>query len=143
MKRNAVVGPDRLHLDPERVAELRPDGHRPRRVHARAERREDADAPVADLVSEPLDDNGAVTGDDAGRAFLLAQEGEEVRLRVRVEAVDLRLLARHRLPRELADRLPELIRAADAFALPERHGTGHAGRRADEHAVAGDLLDPP
>ena len=78
---DAVVRPDRLHLDPERLAQPRADGHRPRRVHARAERREDADAPVADLVAEPLDDDGAVRRDGAGRPLLLAEEGGQVRRR--------------------------------------------------------------
>ena len=64
-----------LRLDPERVAQPRGERHGPRRVHAAAERRQDADAPVADLVAEALDDNGLVGGDSARRAFLLAQEG--------------------------------------------------------------------
>ena len=42
-----------------------PQRHRPRRVHAPAERREDADAPVADLVAEALDHDRPVGGDDA------------------------------------------------------------------------------
>ena len=59
-------------------------------ARARGRRRgEDADAPVADLVAEALDDDGAVGGDDAGRGRLLAQEGEEVARRARVE-VDTR-----------------------------------------------------
>ena len=62
---DAVVRPDRLHLDAERLAQPRADGHRPRRVHARAERREDADPPVADLVAEALDDDRAVRRDGA------------------------------------------------------------------------------
>src|SRR5207302_1519488 len=41
------------------------------------------------------------------------------------------------------DRGAELVRPPDPFALPERDGAGHAGSRRDEHAVAGDLLDPP
>src|SRR5207342_2337326 len=50
---------------------------------------------------------------------------------------------RNELARELPDRGAELVRAADALALPERHKAGHARGRRDEHAVAGDLLDPP
>ena len=34
-------------------------------------------------------------------------------------------------------------RPPHAFAPPERHCTGDAGRRRDEHPVARDLLDPP
>ena len=47
------------------------------------------------------------------------------------------------LPAGAADRLAELVRAADALALPERHQARDAGSGRDEHAVAGDLLDPP
>src|SRR5207302_8233408 len=49
----------------------------------------------------------------------------------------------HELARELADRLAQLVRAADALAFPERDRAGNAGRRRDEHAVARDVLDPP
>ena len=38
--RDAVVGPDRLHLDPVLLAQPRLDGHRPRRMDPTAERRE-------------------------------------------------------------------------------------------------------
>src|SRR6266704_1172569 len=53
------------------------------------------------------------------------------------------LRERNELARCLADRLAELVRTADTFALPERHGAGHARSRRDEDAVARDLLDPP
>src|SRR5207253_2842361 len=43
MQRDAVVRPDRLHLEPERLAEPGGEGKRPRSVHARAERRQDAE----------------------------------------------------------------------------------------------------
>ena len=62
-----VVRPDRLGFEPERVAETRGQRHPPRRMHAAAERSQDADAPVADLVAEALDDDRAVGGDDARR----------------------------------------------------------------------------
>ena len=45
---------------PSAVAQPRRQRHRPRRVHAGAERRQHADPPVADLVAEPLDHDGAV-----------------------------------------------------------------------------------
>ena len=57
VERDSVVRPERLHVEVERVAEPRAQRHRPRRVHAPAERREDAHAPVADLVAEALDDD--------------------------------------------------------------------------------------
>ena len=74
VQRDPVVRPDRLRLEPERVAQAGGERHPPRRVHAPAERREDADAPVADLVAEALDDDRAVGRDDAGRSGLLAED---------------------------------------------------------------------
>src|SRR4051794_30187036 len=79
----------------------------------------------------------------AGRLLLLAQERDEVPLCPLVEIRHLRVARREQLARELADRLPELVRTADALALPERHRARYARSRRDEHAVAGDLLDPP
>ena len=73
VERDAVVRPDRLRVDAERVPEPRRQRHRPGRVHASAERRQHADAPVADLVAEALDDDRAVGGDDPRGGLLLAQ----------------------------------------------------------------------
>ena len=119
-------------------------------MHAPAERREDAHAPVADLVAEALDDDRAVGRDDAGGGLLLAQEGEEVAGGALVEPV---LVVEHlqgglvgqrrELARRAADPLPQLGGPPDALALPERRDTRHAGRGRDEDAVARDLLDPP
>ncbi len=119
-------------------------------MHAAAERREDAHTPVADLVAETLDDDGAVGGDDAGRRFLLAEKRHEVARRERVEpVVALDPLERcvvgdrRQLARGPADLLPELGRAADALALPERRDAGDSRSRRDEHPIPRDLLDPP
>ena len=118
-------------------------------MDAAAERRQDADPPVADLVAEPLDDDRAV-GRQSALPLLVAEEGEEVLRRALVEVVVLtepRRRAAVRQGRERARRLadlpPELVGPPDALALPERHRAGDAGRGRDEHAVAGDLLDPP
>ena len=151
VQRDPVVRPDRLRLEPERVAQAGAERHRPGRVHPRPERRQDAEAPVADLVAEALDHDRPVGRDDAAvRRGLVAQVGEQVLRRQRVEVVVAaealeRLLVgeRHDLARGAADLLPELEGPSDALALPERDGAGRARRRRDEHAVAGDLLDPP
>src|SRR5207253_453989 len=140
---DAVVRQDRLHFEAERLAQPRPDGHGPRRVHPRAERREDAEAPVADLVAEALDDDGAIRRQRTRRALLLAQERNEVPLRALVEVGHLGLGRREELARELPDRLAELVRPTDALALPERDGARDTGCRRDEDAIAADLLDPP
>ena len=83
---DAVVAPQHLHREVE-AREPFLDGERPRRVHPRAERREDADAPVADLVGEALDHDRAVVGDRAGGLGLLVEVGAEVLARALVEPV--------------------------------------------------------
>ena len=150
VQRDPVVRPERLHLERERVAQLRLERHRPRRVDAAAERGQDADPPVADLVAEPLDDDGPVGGEGA-LSLLVAQEGEEVLRRELIEVVVLaeprRRARRPTAPTSVRDGCtdlpPELVGPPHALALPERHGTRDAGRGRDEHPVARDLLDPP
>src|SRR3954466_7385158 len=101
-------------------------------MHAAAERRENAETPVADLVAQALDHDRAVARHHAGGVPLLAQEGGQVARRALVEVVlggELLWLPVHRRARELADRDAELLRPADAVALPERDSAGSAGRR--------------
>ena len=74
-------------LQPERLAQARRERKRPRCVHARAERRQDAETPVADLVAETLDDDGPVRRHGAGRGGLLVQERQQVVRRAFVEAM--------------------------------------------------------
>src|SRR5215207_1244820 len=119
-------------------------------MDATAERRENADPPVPNLVAEALHDDRLVRGHGTGGRLLLTQEGDEVQGGSLVEQVvlpetldRLRLGQRDQLPRGLPDGRAELVRAPDALALPERDGARHARRRRHEHAVAGDLLDPP
>ena len=147
---NAVVGPDRLGLDPVRLSQPCCDRHRPRGVNAASERRQDAHAPIADLVAEALDHDRAVGGDNPGCALLLAQERQQV---VGGSLVEMELAAeprrgalvreRRQLAGRRADLLAELVGTADALPFPERNGTRQSRRRRDEHAVARDLLDPP
>src|SRR6266576_92933 len=114
MKRDAVVRPDRLDLQPERLSEPCGERKRPRRVHARTERRQDA--PRSALVEQ----------------VLVAKTCER-----------LLLAERDELSRRLADRLAELVGAADALALPERNCSRHTWSRRDEDAVTRDLFDAP
>ena len=65
VERDPVVRPDRLDVEPDRLAQPGCERHPPGSVHAAAERGQDADAPVADLVAEALDHDRAVGGDDA------------------------------------------------------------------------------
>src|SRR6266487_3902375 len=119
MERDAVIRPDRVYLQAQRLAQARGERERPRCVHARAERRQDAETPVADLVAEALDDDGAIGGNGTGRCGLFVQEPQQVARGTVVEQVLVaktceRLLLRERyeLARRFADRLAELVRAA-------------------------------
>ena len=141
-----VVGPDRVGLEAVLLADAPRQRQAPGGVDAPAVWAEDAEAPVADLVAEALDDDRAVAGHHARRVLLLAQVVDEVARGEHVEVVvALEHLGRlvDRPPAEDADLTAELLRAPDAVALPEGHGAGDAGRRRDDHAVAPDLLDAP
>ena len=108
--------------------------------------RQHAQPPVADLVAEALDHDRAVRRDDAGGGLLLRQELDQVLGGAAIEvvvALERSRLLLDRPARERADRLAELLRAPDAVALPERDGSRQARGGRDDHAVAGDLLDPP
>ena len=133
---DAVVRPDRVHLEPERLAQPVPERERPGSVHASAERGQDAHPPVADLVAEALDDDGPVGGKRPGRLLLLAQVRDEVRGGATVEQViagetldGLLVGESDELAAGAADRLAELVRAARALALPERHCPRDSGSR--------------
>ena len=147
---DAVVGPDRLDLEPVPFAQSGLDGHRPWGMDAPAEWGQDGDPPVAELVAEALHDDGAVGRQGTGHLTLLAQVGDEVACRQLVQRVILpnpglgRLRAhRFQLAQEGTDGPTELHRSADGIAVPERHLAGLAGSGRDDHSVRPDLLDPP
>ena len=146
----AVVGPHRLHVDAQLVAHFRRDGHGPRRVNAPAERREHADAPVAEVVENALDDDSAVVGDRAGGVALVLQVLQEIFRRELVEVVlfgqPLHRFGRfHRgdLAHQPADALAEGNRSFRGVGLPERHLPRLARGGRDQHAIVRDLLDAP
>ena len=151
VERDPVVRPERLHLEPERVADPRRERHRPGRVDAPAERRQEADAPVADLVAEPLDDDRAVGRAGAEVRSCSRRNVEQVPRRPLVEVVvGAEALPRARRPRARRARAsPRRSAAPSSYGRPTpspfQNGTapGHARGRRDEHAVARDLLDPP
>ena len=87
MEGDPVVGPDRVRLEPERLAEPRRHGKRPRGMDAAPERRQNAQPPVADLVPEPFDHDRAVRRNRAGRRGLLIEERQKVAGSAFVEAV--------------------------------------------------------
>src|SRR5262249_24045594 len=79
VQRDAVVRPDPLHLETERVPDPSGKRHRPRCVNTTAERCQQAYTPVADLVPEALDYDDPIGGHHRRCALLLAEEGEGVR----------------------------------------------------------------
>ena len=95
---DAVVAPQHLRARPDALGQPRLDRERPRRVHPLAERRQDADAPVAELVAEALDDDRAIVGDGAGRLALVVEVLDQVLRRELVEA-DLVAQPRERVGR--------------------------------------------
>ena len=119
-------------------------------MHATAVGREDADAPVPDLVAEAFDDDRPVGRDDARRCLLLAEERDEVPRGQRVEAVvlldpcDRSVVGESRqLTGGPADLLPELGGPPHTLALPERSDARRARRRRHDDPVARYLHDPP
>ena len=83
-----------------------------------AERREDADAPVADLVAEALDHDRAVGGDGARGRLLLAQERDRFARGALVEAV----LARQALGGAASSESATSSREAAPIASPSSYG---------------------
>ena len=71
----------------ELALELVRDHERPRRMNAAAERRQHADAHVAELVAEALDRDRAIGRYGAGVRALLAEVGDQVAGGVGVEVV--------------------------------------------------------
>ena len=83
----AVVAPHGFGLDAAFGAQLRRRRHAPRRVYAAAERREDADAPIAELVAAALDHDVAIAGHASGGGGLILQVAHQVFGGAGVEAV--------------------------------------------------------
>ena len=75
---DAVVAGQRLGVDAVALAQPDADRQRPRCVHLRAVGRVDHDAPVAELVAEPLDQHRPVGRHRAGRLALLVEERDQV-----------------------------------------------------------------
>ncbi len=121
-----------------------------------AERRQQHEAPVAELVAEPLDDDPLVRWQGPGRLALVLEIGDEVLGSPGIEVVELAQSADRRRPaarapaeigldlrHECPERSAELDRPADGIAVPERQLAGNARRRRDGDPVVRDLLDPP
>ena len=124
---DAVVGPQDLGAGTEPLVQTRLDGERPGREHPGAERRQDADAPVAELVAEPLDHDRSGRRGRARRGLPFVNVVDQVvggparPGRGRPGGVASAASRRYRpqLPREPPDRSAELGRSARSRRLPE------------------------
>ena len=139
----------RLDVDTVGLAQPRRQGEGPRLVDLRPERRVDREAPVTELVAEPLDQDRAVVRQGAGRLPLLGEVGEQVRRGARVEPGGgqplLGVLGAEGadLAQERSERAAQFDRASGGVAVPVGHAPRLAGSRGDEHPVVGDVLDAP
>ncbi len=106
-------------------------------------------SPVAELVTESFDHQGAVGGDLPGGGLLLGDELNEIVRGVLVEPagaaafLHLDLVPERDLPKELPQRLAQFRRPAQAVTVPERQPPRLPVGGADQHPVERDLLDPP
>src|SRR5690606_7739952 len=129
---DAVVGGHGGDVHPELLPEPGGEHERPRGVDPRAEGGVDDDAPVAELVAEAFDDEGAVVA-EAGVVPLLVEVPEEVVAGPLVQALlgeaGVRLLEREGGggADERAERPSELDRPAGRVALPEGQPSGLPG----------------
>jgi hypothetical protein len=85
---DAVVASEDVDVESEPLRAAGFDRERPWRVETCAERREEAHAPVADLVGEALDDDPPVVGEHTGSPALVVEVGEQVGGGAFVEVVD-------------------------------------------------------
>ena len=146
----AVVAPQRFHFRPAGGANARAHRHGPGNMDAAAERREHADAPVAQLVAAALDDNRAVVGNLPRRFGLVGEKAQQIFRRAGIEIVFVdearersRLRQGAQLAHHGADAAAEFERAARPVAFPERHLAGLAGSGRHQHAVVRDVGDAP
>src|SRR5262245_57110751 len=119
-----------MHRVAETVFELAGDDLRPGRVYSAAQRRQYADAPGAELVTEALDNNGAIGRHRARRFALTRNVAYQVGGGVGIEVVACTqrrrgggaVLSRQKfvdLTGERADRTAEFDGAARAITTPK------------------------
>src|SRR5690606_13392490 len=84
---NAIIAPYRLNIVTDAIGDGRAQRESPRCMHARTERRQDADAPVAELIAESLDRNVAIGGQSARDVALLLEVVEQVPRGTLIETV--------------------------------------------------------
>ena len=119
-------------------------------MHRCAEWTEDADAPVADLIPEPLNDDGAIVGDCTRCLDLLGDVLHEVAGSKRVELIVLHQPLLRGLVVEFVNLADEGTKCSAKFerpsrtvAVPERHLAWLTRRRGDGDAFKRDVFDSP
>jgi len=119
-------------------------------VDTAAERREYADAAVAEFVATGFDDDVLVVGNARGSDGLVFEIAKEIFGGVRVEAVICDERAERdgarlgeKFARHGADFAAEFGGAAGGVAVPKRHFAGLAGSGRNEDAIVGDFVDAP
>ena len=121
----AVVGGHGFDVGTAGGRDLCGGGHSPGSVDAIAEGSEDADAPVAELVADALDDDVAIIWNGGGYICLIGEELEEIFGGLGVEVVFADEAADGRVRREGAEFADERADAAAEF-----EGTASADRHA-------------
>ena len=146
---DAVVGRDRRTVVAVPLADAGRHGERPWRVHGHAVGRVQYDAPVAELVAKPLNDERLLARQLPGSCGLFEQQCVEVRHRASVEACGGEALVagirrrRPQLARRLTERAAQLGRAPEPVTLPERHLAGLPEGGGHDDLIVRDLLDAP
>jgi hypothetical protein len=144
-----VVRVHGLDLEAETVPDPRLDRLGPGRVDLGPEGRMHAHPPVAKLVPEAFDHDGAVVGKHAGGVALLVQILDEVPGGELVQPGGPEPLQaggrgqRVELAQERAQGPAELDRPARRVPVPKRKGAGDPRGRHHHDAVVRDLDDPP
>ncbi len=107
----------------------------------------DAQAPVAELISEAFHQDGPAAGKHTGGGTLVGQVVDQVGGGVVVQTSltqhGARILSCAQFVGELCDGHAQLGGASGLVATPEGQAAGLAGGGGDYHLVGGDLLDPP
>ena len=131
-------------------AHFRGDGDAPGGVHAAAERGQDANAAVAQIVAANFDDDVLVAGNLLGGEFLVFEILQQISGRVGVKAVLFGELGKSHRPRQgeqFAGHFSNLFAkfggATRSIAMPEWHFPGLPRRGRYQHAVVGNIFDSP
>ena len=150
---DAIVAPHGFDGNAQSLEQAAFDGNRPRCMHGCAERRVNADAPVADFVAKTFDHDGAVGGQRASGLHLFVDIHEQIFGREWVEAMALdqhvfgtsrwlHLFVANRA-QKLANCLPKFNRATKSVAVPERHLAWLAWCRVDNDTIKRHVFNSP